>query len=195
MQKRLGFIALAACVALWGCAEQKAKDSHAGHDHGDGHDHSAQAETKEPKAASPELAKIITAEGAPDRVTGVAAARKDAKAGDSIMMIGRVKDFVKGQAVFTVVDPIIPACNDIPGDMCETPWDYCCEPKEKLTAHTATVKLVGENNETIKESVEGVSGVDHLTTVVAEGKAERDEAGNLLIAATKLYLKKPIASK
>src|SRR5687767_12744771 len=85
---RYGILAFGACAILWGCGEEKTPDPHAGHDHS--HEKSAV-----PIAASPELAKIIVTTGSPDHVTGVAMARKDAKAGDSIAMIGRVKDFVK----------------------------------------------------------------------------------------------------
>ena len=180
-------LALAVCVLLNGCAEQKSGDTHSDHD---GHDHSSHSKAEAKGTPSPEFAKIVRTEGAPDRMTGVMMARKDAKHGELVTVVGRVKDFVKGQGIFTMVDPILPACNDHPDDKCETPWDYCCEPKDKLLLHTATVKLIGEDNQIVKGTLQGTYGLDHLTTVVARGKAERDDTGNFLIAATEIYIKK-----
>ncbi len=40
---------------------------------------------------------------------------------------GRVNPWVKGTAAFPIVDRSLKPCNEIEGDTCETPWDYCCE--------------------------------------------------------------------
>ena len=37
--------------------------------------------------------------------------------------------------------------------------------------------------------LKGVNGIDHLKQVAAEGKAVRDENGNLIVEATRLYVK------
>src|SRR5689334_20327757 len=132
MKITVAVLAIGAGMIFWGCGSESSNDIHAEAKSKE------RAKTRTPVAASPELAKIIMIAGAPDDATAVAAARKDAKAGDNIKLLGRVKDFVNGQAVFTIVDPAIPACNDNPGDTCETPWDYCCEPKDKMAANMAT---------------------------------------------------------
>src|SRR5688500_11459228 len=38
---------------------------------------------------------------------------------------GEIEPMIDGLAAFTIVDPSLKACSDIPGDACETPWDYC----------------------------------------------------------------------
>jgi hypothetical protein len=137
---------------------------------------------------SPELAKVVLTSGAPQKTIAVADAKKDTKDGDAVAVVGRAKDFVDGQAVFTMMDGKIQACNDHPGDKCPTPWDYCCETKETITANSATVKIVGDGKDALKGNLQGVNSLDHLTTVVAEGKAQRDQAGNLTVLANKVYV-------
>ncbi|MGI8908296.1 MAG: hypothetical protein ACR2IE_17620 [Candidatus Sumerlaeaceae bacterium] len=165
-------------IAFAGC-QQEAK-----------HDHNEEAHASSaPKAPpSPELAKVVLASGAPQQTIGVAQAKKEIKDGDPIALVGRVKDFVEGQAVFTVMDSKIPSCSDNPGDKCPTPWDYCCETKETVTVNSATVKIVGDGTAALKGNLHGVNSIDHLTTVVAEGKAQRDPAGNLTVLANRVYL-------
>jgi hypothetical protein len=146
----------------------------------------------EPTATpSPELKPLVAEGNAPAGAIGVAKARQTTKSGDNIVMVGRVKDFVDGKAMFTMMDSSIPSCADEPGDTCSTPWDYCCEPKDKITSNSATVKLVkAGTEEVLPGTIQGVNSLDHLTTVVVEGKADRDDAGNLVVAANKVYLKK-----
>lgn len=171
MLKQVGVLAVAGML-LGGCTTEKA------------------TETAAPAAASPELAKLVMPEGAPADAVGVHAAREQATDGQEVKVEGRIKDFVEGHAVFTMMDHKVPSCNEIPGDKCETPWDYCCEPKESVQANSATVQLVGSGDEPLAGTLKGVSTLDHLTTVVATGKAQRDDAGNLIILADHLYLKK-----
>src|SRR5262245_25996234 len=71
----------------------------------------------------------------------VAEVREKAKTGDSVVVTGRVggakEPFTSGVAAFTIVDAVLPPCKD----ECETPWDYCCEPVDKLTKHTVTIEF------------------------------------------------------
>lgn len=182
---RAKWLAIAAAVALAGCNKA---DEHAGHDHGDEHGHT-HAEKGESGPPSPELAKLVLTSGAPEQFVGVAQARQEAKNGDQVVLQGRVKDFVDGRAVFTIMDSSIPSCSDVPGDNCPTPWDYCCETKESIVANTATVQLVDEEGKPYKGNIKGLNDLDNLTTVVAQGKAIRDESGNLVVAANQIYLK------
>src|SRR5688500_19551994 len=48
-----------------------------------------------------------------------------------VTVVGRIggseNPWVDDMAAFTIVDPSLKACSDIPGDMCEKHWDYCCD--------------------------------------------------------------------
>lgn len=139
-------------------------------------------------AASPELQKVVVA-GAPSKApVGVSAAKKNVKTGEDVVMEGRVKDFVEGpSAIFTIADVGMQSCKDR-GEKCETPWDYCCEDAKTISANTATVKVTGGGSEPLKGSVQGLNKIDHLSKVVVEGKAQKDDQGNLTVTAQKVYI-------
>ena len=147
-----------------------------------------QADEAPRAAAGSGLEKIIVTEPAPQAV-GVVAAREKVQDGEAVVVEGRVKDFVEGAPVFTLTDGSLPSCKDN-GEDCPTPWDFCCFDAKTIAANTATIKLVGADGQLLSGSPRGTSGLDHLTTVVAEGKARRDEQGNLVVEATRVYVKK-----
>lgn len=139
-------------------------------------------------AAGGGLEKIVVAEPAPQAV-GVLAAKEKVQDGDTVAVEGRVKDFVDGAPVFTLTDGSLKSCKDN-GEDCPTPWDFCCEDAKTIAANTATVKLVGADGQALAGSPKGTNDLDHLAAVVAEGKARKDDQGNLVIEASKVYVKK-----
>lgn len=163
------WIVIAAAGALAGCSE-KAPVETAG----------------ETGGSAPQLEQVVQAAPAP-QAAGVAAARSEAKPGEPVVLTGRVKDFVDGAAAFTVVDSSVPSCVEM-GDGCTTPWDYCCIPADKMAQNTAMVKVVGSGETPLPGSVKGVRSIDHLTTVTIEGTARKDDAGNLTVDASKIYV-------
>lgn len=129
----------------------------------------------------------------PDGGKDVAKAKKEAKDGEDIVIVGRIggseDPWVKGQAAFTIVDPAVDSCRDIEGDTCETPWDYCCR-LDELPAGTAFVKVVDANGKIVKVGAQKLLSVEPLQTVVVKGKAKVIEGGNLHIFATGIYVRK-----
>jgi hypothetical protein len=144
-----------------------------------------------PEAAAAGRAFRLDAE--PAGAKGVLDIRKESKDGDEIVIVGRIggsrKPFT-GRAAFTIVDPSIKPCNEIGDDDCPTPWDYCCGVgKEELAQATAFVKLVGENGQTRPDDARTLLGLTELQTVVVRGKARRDEAGNLSVVMTGIFVR------
>lgn len=133
----------------------------------------------------------LTAE--PAQAADVIAVRKQASDGDDVVILGRIggspDPWTKGRAAFSIVDRSLKACSDIPGDSCEKPWDYCCETSRLPTA-TALIKLVDENGDLVKADAQGLLKVKELSTVVVQGKAKRDEAGNLTVLASGVFVKR-----
>jgi len=133
----------------------------------------------------------------PAGAKGVREVKETATDGEEIVVEGRVgggnKPFLDGLAGFTIVDPALKSCSDIPGDNCETPWDYCCEDQTEVNKGMAFVKIVDEGGETLKKDARSLLGLDLLQTVVVRGKAKRDANGNLTVLASALYVrgKKP----
>lgn len=134
---------------------------------------------------------LLTSE--PEESKDVIYVRENANDGDDIVIVGRIggseNPWIDGRAAFSIVDGSLQACSDIPGDLCEKPWDYCCE-TPKLPAATALVKVVDEVGEVVKADAKGLLNVEELSTVVIKGKAKRDDAGNLTVLASGVYVKK-----
>jgi hypothetical protein len=140
-----------------------------------------------PSAAGEKFVLAAEPEGSKD----VAAARKDAADAEEIVVVGRIggstQPWSEGVAAFTIVDPALKACNQIPGDACKTPWDYCCEPN--LKESTALVKVVDDGGNVVKSDARTLLALKELDTVVVKGKSQRDDAGNLTILARGIYVR------
>lgn len=127
----------------------------------------------------------------PDGAGDVIKVREEAKNGEDIVIVGRIggsaDPWVKGRAAFTIVDRSLRPCNEIPGDECPVPWDYCCE-TDKLPTGTAVVKFNDEDGKLIKAGARDIFELKELDTVVIQGKAKRDDAGNLTVMATGMFV-------
>lgn len=141
---------------------------------------------------SPKMAKYLLATE-PEGAQQVIAVRESAKDDQEVTIVGRIggsaNPWVDGRVAFSIVDPSLKACSDIPGDACEKPWDYCCE-TDKLPGATALVKVVDENGDVLKADARESLKLDELQTVVVHGKAKRDAEGNLTVLADSLYVRK-----
>lgn len=145
---------------------------------------------QESKSGAMDSAYLLSAEPAGAR--GVIDARKEAKDGEPVVLVGRIggeaQPWVAGVAAFRVVDSAARSCNEIEGDTCPTPWDYCCEPD--LSAKTALVKIVDAGGKLVRRDARELLGVKELQTVVVQGVARRDKDNNLTVEARGVYVKK-----
>ena len=130
----------------------------------------------------------------PEDAKDVIAARTSATDGEPIVVRGRIggskNPWIGGRAAFSIVDPSLDACSDIPGDKCAQPWDYCCRTDQLPTA-TALVMVVDENGDPLEADARALLKVAELSTVVAKGKAQVDDKGNLAVLAEGVYVKGP----
>jgi hypothetical protein len=141
--------------------------------------------TTSEKGPSAALAAVLAAPPAGE-AKSIHLVRSSVKPGDVITLSGRImgnaKPFVEGRAVFILGDPAtLTACNDTPGDTCETPWDVCCETPEEKKNGTATIQIVDADGRVLKESVEGVGGIEKLAHVTVTGKVAEGSSPDLLI--------------
>lgn len=178
MLPRTLFVAAVALAALAGC-EQSSTET--------GGTTTGAASGSAAGAASP--AWLLTS--APADTVDVSAAKASASEGDQIAVRGRIggrsDPMSADSAVFVVMDPAIPSCADNPGDTCATPWDYCCEPQEVITANAATIQLVGEDGAPLAIDLRK-HGIEPLDEVIAVGTvAARPSEQTLIIKATGLY--------
>ena len=133
---------------------------------------------------------LLTSE--PEEAKDVIQVREDASDGADVVIVGRIggseNPWIDGRAAFSIVDGSLKACSDIPGDNCPKPWDYCCETSELPNA-TALVKVVDERGELVKADAKTLLNVKELSTVVVQGKAQRDDVGNLTVLASGVFVK------
>lgn len=129
----------------------------------------------------------------PRDANDVIAVRESAQDDEAVVVVGRIggsrDPWVEGRAAFSIVDLSLKACSDIEGDTCKMPWDYCCQ-TDLLPDATVLVKVVDESGELIGTDSRELLSVKELDTVVVNGKAKRDDAGNLTVLASKLYVKR-----
>jgi len=124
-----------------------------------------------------------TPEGEPKSIHTV---RASSQPGKEITIKGRImgnsNPFVAGRSAFILGDPeIIAACNDTPGDACETPWDSCCNSPEEKKKGTATIQIVNADGRVLKAPLEGVGGLVKLSKVTVSGTVAPGSSADLLI--------------
>jgi hypothetical protein len=138
----------------------------------------------------PEPVAWLLTDAPADAVT-VADIKPTAAEGDTVVLRARIggrKDpITPGAGVFVIMDPSVPSCDQIPGDNCPTPWDYCCEPRESLNANSATVQLVDADGNPIQADL-AAAGLEPLDTVIITGTiAARPSPEVLTIRATGVH--------
>jgi hypothetical protein len=148
----------------------------------------------QPEAATPAIdgsQYLLTSK--PEDAATVIAARRDAKDGEPVVLVGRIggsaNPWIAGRAAFSIVDESLKACSDIPGDECPQPWDYCCE-TYKLPTATALIKVVDDSGSLVPADAKQLLNVVELSTVVVQGIAQRDDVGNLTVLADGIFIKK-----
>ena len=159
---------------------------------------SAKPQTATPTASDQSVAanevdgSIYLLDSEPEGAGNVIKVRDESANDDEVLVVGRIggssNPWIEGRVAFTIVDESLKACNDVPGDNCPAPWDYCCE-TTKLPTATALVKFVDESGSVVKADPKSMLGVEELSTIVVKGKAQRDEAGNLTVLASGIFVK------
>lgn len=130
---------------------------------------------------------------APEHAKGVAEIKKEAKENDDVVVRGRiggsVEPFTKGRAILELTDSSLLICTERPDDHCPTPWDYCCEDKDHLVAHKATIQFVDAQGMPLKIDLKGQHGLKESATVVVKGKVgPRPDPKVLVINATGVFV-------
>lgn len=145
-----------------------------------------------PVAAEPlPAALLVTVE--PAGAVDITAAKASASDGANVVIRGKIggtKDpLASGRAVMTLIDMTLPTCDTMAGESCPTPWDACCEPKEAITAKSATVQVAGADGRPMKSNLGTLKGVAPGKKVVVAGIARKPAgAETLVIDASQIYV-------
>ncbi len=130
-------------------------------------------------------------DAAPEGAVPVGQVKPKAEEGQAVVLIGRIggraTPIASDSSSFTIVDPVVPHCGQIPDDSCPSPWDYCCEPRANLVAHSATVQLVDAAGAPLETDpiAAGLNPLDQVTVVGTVGARPSPEV--LVIHATGIY--------
>ena len=150
------------------------------------------ATTTKPETSKSETTTEVLLTSEPAGAKEVIQARKSAKDDEEVVLVGRIggseNPWIEGRAAFSIVDNSLKACSDIPGDGCDKPWDYCCE-TDKLPTAMALIKVVDEEGKLINADARKLLNLKELQTVVVKGKAKRDDAGNLTVFASGIFVR------
>lgn len=166
------FLLLAAALLILGCGPEQNPQSTSPPEVPSGHKYSLASE--------------------PQDAQDVIQVRENAQNEEAVVVVGRIggsaNPWVEGKAAFSIVDLSLKACSDIEGDTCKMPWDYCCE-TDLLPKATVLVKVVDDSGKLVAVDARELLQAKELQTVVVQGTAKRDEAGNLTLVAAGVYLK------
>lgn len=141
-----------------------------------------------PKETPPAAKELVVTDKGPYQVEIPADAPKsvvqarEGKAGDEVVVAGRVKEIVQGFAAFKLIDDSLKWCGRDHDCGCDTPWDYCCEDPDAVRSGTMAVELRDAEGNPIEADKLGLRVLDF---VVVKGRLEGTEAGGLVIVTDK----------
>jgi hypothetical protein len=145
-----------------------------------------------PAAAIADVPDGFILAAAPGDATSLSEAKTSASVGDRVVFEARIggrgEPFTEGAAVFLVADRAIPTCEELHGDGCPTPWDYCCEPKDNLLRNMATVQIVDDAGRPLRGAIKGLSGLDPMASIVVVGTVRQSEEVVFIVDASGIYV-------
>lgn len=108
-------------------------------------------------------------------------------------IMGRISPFAEERALVVIGDPTkITPCNRIPGDLCPTPWDVCCDDPNVIKKSISTIQFRDSEGSIIKQGIKGYKGIDELTFLTVKGTiSESSNAENLVIDALAFHITDP----
>ncbi len=130
---------------------------------------------------------------APGEPVAVKQVKAQAQEGDEVIVRvvvgGEVNVFVKGRAIVKVIDTEMKNLCLSPDDSCKTPWDYCCSTTEELQPHRAMVRVMDDEDKTLKVGLKNAGQIEELKTLVVKGVAAKgSDEKNLIINARGIYV-------
>jgi hypothetical protein len=107
----------------------------------------------------------------PGAAVPVAEAKADAPK-DDVVVVGRVREMLKGRAGFQMIDASIPYCGQEEMEGCETPWDYCCKDPKQVRDNTILVRVRDASGRTV--AVDRIPELRNLDLVAVRGRLVKD---------------------
>ena len=153
---------------------------------------SAPTPAQTPVAATVTLPTGIFVTAEPNGAVPVLEARKSAKVGDRVALLGRIggtrAPFVSDRAVFSIIDASLKSCVEMgDDDHCPRPWDYCCEDKSARSAAMASIEIDGADGKPLALALEQEGTLKPLMLVAVEGTLHSTDGGAFVVRAEHIY--------
>ena len=94
---------------------------------------------------------------------------------------GRKNPFAENRAIFILGDNTLETCDEKSDDSCPTPWDVCCEDRNKILSSTISVQILDANGSIINGTLQGVSGIDSGKKIKISGKLNTKSTAEAII--------------
>jgi len=139
----------------------------------------------QPPAPAPSLERYVLTSD-PGEALSVEQARAAAPQ-DEVVVVGRVRNIVKGYASFQLADASLDYCGSRsdPMDNCPTPWDYCCLAPSEVNAKTIVVEVRDASGRPL--ATPALPGLRLLDLVAVKGRLVNDEHGVTTLVAAGWY--------
>ena len=72
---------------------------------------------------------------------------------------GLRKPFATHRATFVLADESLERCDEINDDHCTTPWDVCCEDRNKVMLGTLSVQFTDANGSVLRGNIQNIHGL------------------------------------
>ena len=157
---------------------------------------SCEQEVSSTPSTEPNALESVFKSSPPAEAVSVGSLRETAKPGESVTFTGQILGahdvFMEDRAVMIVGDPTrITACNAIPGDGCETPWDVCCDDPDVIKQSIVTVQVLDANGQPIKNGLKGQNGLTELSTVTVSGTVSDTSNDENMVVEAKTIVVEP----
>lgn len=128
----------------------------------------------------------------PDGAIGVIEARKSAKNGEPIVIVGRIggatNPWIDGRAAFMLLDAsMVLVANGTENSEGEICMDECCAAER--TGSTTLVKVVDDGGKVLAVDARKLLGVAANDMVVVRGNVSKDDVGNFVVLADRVHVR------
>ena len=103
---------------------------------------------------------------------------------------GLRKPFATHRATFVLADESLERCDEIDDDHCTTPWDVCCEDRNRVMLGTLTVQFTDVNGSVLRGNIQNIHGLRPGIGIQIHGKVAKESLANaMVINASKFMIK------
>jgi hypothetical protein len=103
---------------------------------------------------------------------------------------GLRKPFATHRATFVLADESLERCDEIDDDHCNTPWDVCCEDRNKVMLGTLTVQFTDTNGSVLRGNIQNIHRLRPGIGIQIHGKVAKESLPNaMVINASKFMIK------